>query len=132
VPSFADAVTATAYADSEAEYDKAVEKIIMPFERLEKALEKQSSGAYFNGTRYAQVDAAYAQFLQRYVFLGRVKRLGRIESFPRLKAWAEALVQRRSTHSFPPAEFEALYRANLKRRNNWVSQFIETTSVAAE
>ena len=33
-----------------------------------------------------------------------------IEKYPRLKAWCEALLARPSTHSFPPAEFEAMYR----------------------
>jgi glutathione S-transferase len=132
VPTFAEAVTATAYADTEADYAAAAAKIPVPFERLEKALEKQGSGPYFNGAGYALVDAAYAPFLQRYFFLDRVKKLGHIEKFPRLKAWGEALLDRASTHSFPEAEFEAMYRANLKRRNKWVSQFVEVPRVAAE
>jgi hypothetical protein len=37
----------TAYADTEAEYNKAVEQIPVPFERVEKALEKQGSGPFF-------------------------------------------------------------------------------------
>jgi glutathione S-transferase len=131
VPSFAEAVTGCAYADSEADCRKAVEKIPVAFERLEKALEKQSSGPYFNGARYSLVDAAYAPFLQRYHFLDRVKPLGHIKRFPRVEAWSAALMERRSTHSFPPAEFEAMYRANVKRRNKWLSQFIDAPKVAA-
>jgi glutathione S-transferase len=131
VPTFADAVTATAYADTEADYHKAAENIPVPFERLERALEKQGSGPFFNGARYSLVDAAYAPFLQRYFFLDRVRKLGHIDKFPRLAAWGQALIERPSTHSFPPAEFEAMYRANLKRRNKWVSQFIEPPKVAA-
>jgi glutathione S-transferase len=132
VPSFAEAVTGCAYADSAAAYDKAVAKIDVPFARLEKALERQGSGPFFNGDRYSLVDAAYAPFLQRYFFLDRVKPLHRIERFPRLKAWAEALVERPSTHSFPPAEFEAMYRANLQRRKTWLAQFIGPAQAAAE
>ena len=131
VPTFAEMVTATAYADSEADYLKAAAKIPIPFERLERALEKQGSGLWFNGGRYSLVDAAYAPFLQRYFFLDRIRRLGHIEKFPRLKAWAEALIARPSTHSFPPAEFEAMYRENVKRRGKWISQFIEAAQVAA-
>ena len=41
IPTFAKIVTATAYADSEADYHAAAAKIPVPFERLEKALEKQ-------------------------------------------------------------------------------------------
>ena len=132
VPSFAETVTAVAYADTEADYTKAAEKIPVPFERLEKALEKQGAGPFFNGAKYSLVDAAYAPFLQRYFFLDRVKRLGAIEKFPRLKAWGETLVKRASTHSFPQTEFEAMYRDNLKRRKKWVSQFIDAARVAAE
>ena len=132
VPSFAAAVTATAYADSEAEYEKAAAGIPGVFERLEKALEKQGAGPFFNGARYSLVDAAYAPFLQRYVFLDRVKPLGLIEKFPRLAAWCRALLERASTHSFPAPEFEAMYRANLKRRNKWVSRFVEPARAAAE
>jgi glutathione S-transferase len=61
-----------------------------------------------------------------------LKPLGIIEKFPRLQAWAEALINRPSTHSFPEAEFEALYRLNLKRRKKWLSEFIADVAVAAE
>ncbi len=132
IPTFAEAVTATAYADTEADYAKAAERIPLPFERLETALARQGSGPYFNGARYSLVDAAYAPFLQRYFFLDRVKPLGHIEKFPRLKAWGEALMARPSTHSFPPAEFEAMYRENLRRRGKWLAQFIAPARVAAE
>jgi glutathione S-transferase len=132
VPTFASSVTATGYADDEASYKASAEKIPGTFERLERALEKQDTGPFFNGAKYSLVDAAYAPFLQRYFFLDRVKPLGIIEKFPRLKAWAETLVRRPSTHSFPEAEFETLYRQNLKRRQKWVSQFIADVAVAAE
>ena len=132
VPTFASQVTGVAYADTEADYNKAAEQIPVPFERLEKALEKQGSGPFFNGAKPSLVDAAYAPFLQRYFFLDRVKKLGHIEKFPRLKAWGEALMRRPSTHSFPEAEFEAMYRDGLKRRNKWISQFIEPVRAAAE
>ncbi len=132
VPTFASTVTATAYADTEDEYNKAAAGIPLPFERLEKALEKQGGGPFFNGAKYSLVDAAYAPFLQRYFFLDRVKKLGHIEQFPRLKAWGEALMQRASTHSFPSAEFEAMYREGLRRRNKWVSRFVEPAKAAAE
>jgi glutathione S-transferase len=132
VPTFASSVTATGYAEDEAAYKAAAEKIPVAFERLERALDKQGAGPLFNGAKYSLVDAAYAPFLQRYFFLDRVRPLGVIAKFPRLKAWAETLIGRPSTHSFPEAEFEALYRANLRRRKVWASQFIADAAVAAE
>ena len=132
LPTFSEMVTGQAYADDEAAYKAAVAKIPVAFERLERALQTQGAGPFFNGAKYSLVDAAYAPFLQRYGFLDRIRPLGVIEKFPRLKAWTEALLKRPSTHSFPEAEFEALYRLNVKLRKKWLSQFIADQAVAAE
>lgn len=132
VPTFAENVTGSGYAVSETDYHKAVERIPLAFERLEKALEKQGAGPFFNGAAYSLVDAAYAPFLLRYHMVDRVRPLGIIEKFPRLKAWSDALLARPSTHSFPIDEFEGLYRESLRLRKTWLSQFIEAPRVAAE
>ena len=130
VPTFANLVTAGAYADDEASYKAAAENIPVAFDRLELALAKQNAGPFFNGAKYSLVDATYAPFLQRYS--DRLKPLGIIEKFPRLQGWGEALIHRPSTDSFPEAEFEALYRLNLKRRKKWLSEFVADVAVAAE
>ena len=132
VPTFAAEVTAVAYADTEADYNKAKARITVPFERLEAALKKQGNGPFFNGSKYSLVDASYAPFLQRYFFLDRIRPLGFIEKYPRLKAWSDALMSRPSTHSFPPGEFEAMYRENVRKRGKWLSQFIAPAQQAAE
>jgi glutathione S-transferase len=132
VPTFASSVTGCAYAMTEADYEKAIAKIPEAFDRLEKALEKQGSGPFFNGADYSLVDSAYAPFLQRYLFLDGIKKIGLMEKYPRLKVWTDALMARPSTHSFPPGEFEAMYRANVKKRGSYVSQFIEPERAAAE
>ena len=132
VPTFASNVTGSAYAKTEADYNAAIAKIPDTFDRIEKALEKAGSGPFFNGARYSLVDSAYAPFLQRYVFLDRIKKIGLIEKYPRLKAWCEALMARPSTHSFPEAEFEAMYRENLRKRGSYLSQFVEAPRAAAE
>jgi glutathione S-transferase len=124
VPTFSSTVTGHAYAKTEADYNASIAGIETAFGRLEQALEKKGAGRFFNGEDYSLVDAAYAPFLQRYAFLDRIKPLGKIEAYPRLKAWSDALLARQSTHSFPAAEFEAMYRANVKARGVYVSQFI--------
>ena len=73
VPTFANLVTAGAYADDEASYKASAENIPMAFERLELALAKQNAGPFFNGAKYSLVDAAYAPFLQRNFFLDRAE-----------------------------------------------------------
>jgi glutathione S-transferase len=132
LPTFVDLSSGHAYAGSEAEYDKAAAQVPVAFRKLETALERQRGGPFFNGARYSLVDAAYAPFLQRHLFLERIRKLGHIDAFPRVKAWAEAIATRPSTHSFPPAEFEAMYRDTVKRRNKWISQFVDGSKAAAE
>ncbi len=132
MPGCVDIISGHAYADDEAGYARAVAKIPAAFEKLERALGDQQGGPFFNGAAYSLVDAAYAPFLQRHLFLERIRRLGHIDRFPRVKAWAEALAQRPSTHSFPPAEYEAMYRDMVKRRNTWMSQFVDGAAAAAE
>jgi glutathione S-transferase len=132
VPTFASSVTGCAYAATKEAYDAAIAKIPEAFGRLEKALETQGSGPFFNGKDYSLVDAAYAPFLQRYVFLDRIKKIGEMEKYPRLKAWCDVLMARPSTHSFPEAEFEAMYRANLQKRASYLSQFVGPERAAAE
>ena len=124
MPKFVDIVSGHAYADSEAAYDEAAALVPGAFDKLEKALADQGEGPFFNGPRYALVDAAYAPFLQRHLFLERIRRLGHIDRFPRVHAWAKALVARPSTHSFPPDEYEAMYRDAVRRRKRWMSQFV--------
>jgi glutathione S-transferase len=132
VPTFSSSVTSSAYTENQADYDKAIAKIPEAFDKLEKALVAQGAGPFFNGASYSLVDAAYAPFLQRYLFLDRVRKIGQLEKYPRLKAWTDALMARPSTHSFPAAEFEAMYRANLKARKVFLSQFIDAAKAAAE
>ena len=91
-----------------------------------------STGKNLDVIDYSLVDAAYAPFLQRYYYLDRIKPLGVIEKFPRVKAWTDTLLKRPSTHSFPEAEFEGLYRLNVKLRKKYLSQFIADAAVAAE
>jgi glutathione S-transferase len=132
LPAFVDLTSGHAYADSEADFDKAAAQVPGAFEKVERALERQGAGPFFNGPRYSLVDAAYAPFLQRHLFLERIRKLGHIDRFPRAKAWAAALAERPSTHSFPPAEFEAMYRQAVKRRNKWISRLIDDTKAAAD
>jgi glutathione S-transferase len=123
-PTFADVASGHAYADTEEGYNKAAALIPGLFEKVERALERQGAGPFFNGPRYSLVDAAYAPFLQRHFFLERIRKAGHIDKFRRLKAWAQAIVERPSTHSFPLVEYEGMYRDTVKQRNKWMSQFV--------
>ena len=132
LPDFVDVISTHAYAKSEAEFNEAAAKVPAAFDKLEKALAERNAGPWFNGKRYSLVDAGYAPFLQRHFYLERIRKIGHIEKFPRLKAWGMALSERPSTHSWPPAEFEAMYRTTVKGRKVWMSQFVDGSKAAAE
>lgn len=117
IPSFSAATGALVGAKTQEDLDKARDTLATIFGRIEDALNRQSSsGPFFNGARYALVDAGYAPFLQRHLIVERLSGERLSADYPRLRAWADALVARPSTHSFPPEEFEAMYRGGLRMR----------------
>lgn len=125
VPTFASAISETAYSDTEEEFIARAAKIAAPFDKLEDALAKRGNdGPYFNGPAFSLVDAAYAPFLQRYTFTDRLRRLGIIEKFPRLAAWRDALLAHDAVKASTVANIEAAWQDNLTLRKRWLSKFV--------
>lgn len=79
---------------------------------LEK-LEQQVVGPHFNGGAFNLVDAAYAPFFMRAALLERWHPLGLLTDLPRLHAWREALLERKSVRGSVVEEFEELFRGHL-------------------
>src|SRR5258706_2328395 len=71
VPTFASSVTGCAYAATEADYQKVVANIPETFVRLEKALLKIASLAFFDCTTYSLVCSTYSLFLPPHDLLYR-------------------------------------------------------------
>ena len=125
VPTFASAVSACAYSNSEAELKERAAKIPGPFGKLDDALAKRGNdGPYFNGSRLSLVDAAYAPFLQRYSFTDRLYPLGIIEKYPHLMAWRDALLAAPAVKASTVPDIEAVWQANLITHNRWLQQFV--------
>jgi len=120
IPTFSAATGGLIIAKTPEELETARKTLSVALGRLEEALVRQGSGPFFNGDRYALVDAGYAPFLQRQLIVERLSSERLSADFPRLRQWADALVARASTHSFPPDEFEALYRNGLKLRGGLI------------
>ena len=132
VPTFASAISNTAYSDTEEEFVARAAKIPEPFNKLNEALEKRGNeGLYFNGPAFSLVDAAYAPFLQRYTFMDRLRRLGIIEKFPHLSAWRDALLAAPAVKASTVPEIEAAWQENLILRKRWLSKFVNEKIGAA-
>lgn len=133
VTTFASAVSNTAYADSEADFNSRAAKISEPFGKLDEALSKRGNdGPYFNGAKISLVDAAYAPFLQRYTFMDRLRPLGIIEKFPRLAAWRDALLQAPAVKASTVPEIEEAWQENLIVRGRWLGTLVRSGAKAAQ
>jgi glutathione S-transferase len=132
VPTFASAISDTAYADSEEEFTARAAKIAGPFGKLDEALAKRgNAGPYFNGPKFSLVDAAYAPFLQRYTFMDRLRPLGIIEKFPRLGAWRDALLLAPAVRASTVPNIEAVWQENLIVRKRWLAKFVPESVLGA-
>jgi glutathione S-transferase len=132
VPTFADAVSDTAYSNSEEEFARHAAEIAGPFGKLEEALGRRgNAGPYFNGPKFSLVDAAYAPFLQRYTFMNRVKTVGLIEKFPQLAAWRDALLAAPAVKASTVPNIEAVWQENLILRGRWLGRFVSKSVLGA-
>jgi glutathione S-transferase len=132
VPTFASAISDTAYSDSEEEFARKAAKMAGPFGKLDEALaQRGNAGPYFNGPKFSLVDAAYAPFLQRYTFMDRLKPLGVIGKFPRLVAWRDALLATPAVKGSTVPNIEAVWQENLILRKRWLGQFVPKNVLGA-
>jgi glutathione S-transferase len=126
VPTFAVAMSSIHYSKSKEEMEQAVADAPEKLAKIEGALEgRGNDGPYFNGPDLALVDAAYAPFLQRHLFVDRVLKNKVIDNYPLTKAWAETLLADERVTGAVPDNFEEEFIASLKRRGCYASQFYE-------
>jgi glutathione S-transferase len=131
VPTFASAISNTAYSDSEEQFVARAAKMAEPFGKLEEALAKRgNAGPFFNGAKFSLVDAAYAPFLQRYTFMDRLCPVGVIEKYPRLAAWRDALLAAPAVIASTVPEIEAAWQENLIVRGRWLQKFVKGREAA--
>jgi glutathione S-transferase len=117
-PTFSAALGGVMYAKTADAVEAGKEKARQVLGRLEEALasERGNDGPYFNGPQLSLVDAAYAPFLQRFAIVDGVLKTALLSEFPRVAAWAEALLANPVVTGAVPDNFAEEYRANLKRR----------------
>ena len=125
VPTFASAISQTAYSNTEEDFNTRSAKIGEHFKKLEDALSKRgNAGPYFNGPKFSLVDAAYAPFLQRYTFLDRLKPIGIIEKFPLLAAWRDALLASAAVKASTVPEIEEAWQQGMITNKRWLQKFV--------
>ena len=94
---------------------EAAEAAAKPLGRLEEALtkERDNEGPYFNGEKLSIVDAAYAPAFHRQLLVEGRAGIDFLRRHPKVKAWAEAMLERPSVTRAAPAGFADRYTEYL-------------------
>lgn len=103
------------YTKATAELPAAIEQCQQRLLSVEEAI---TGEPYFNGAHFHLIDAAYAPAFLRIVAIEQYQSLKLLEQTPKLKAWSEAVLERRSVLDSVPTDFEHLLQQLLKERGS--------------
>ena len=122
------------YTKTEEEMQEKIDGAAKPLSRLEEAIKhgRGNDGPYFNGDKMSLVDASYAPFFQRFLFVEGVVQTGLLNDYPLVKAWAEALMKNEAVTGSVVENFTDLLVENFKRREFLVASRFESPAAAAE
>jgi glutathione S-transferase len=107
----------------ESEFKRLGGQLLSRLERVEEAL---GNGPYFNGEKFALVDAAFAPLFTRLDILNRhfPEPLYRTTELPKVAAWSQALTRLPAVQQSVVSDFEPLYLARNKGRGGFAAQWL--------
>lgn len=82
-------------------------------EKLERLETQIGEGPFFNGSRFALVDAAIAPAFMRLSLLEGMRPLGLLDGLPKVRRWSAALLGRESVRTSVVPGFPDLFREYL-------------------
>ena len=120
---------AKADVDRTARLDNARQRLA----KLEEAIarERGNDGPFFNGPELSLVDAAYAPFLQRFLYVDQWLETSLLDEYPRVAAWARALVASDVVRGSVPENFYDEFQAGMQRRGFFIGELMAATPKAA-
>jgi glutathione S-transferase len=114
------------YTASPDDRDERIQVARQRLGKLEEALtERGNEGPYFNGPDLSLVDAGYAPFLQRFLYVDQWLETNLLAEFPLVHAWAKALVGSDVVKGSVPENFYETFQAGMKRRGFYVGGMME-------
>lgn len=132
VPTFSGGLSGIYYAAGDEDREERIAIARDRLGKLEAALgERGNDGPFFNGALLSLVDAAYAPFLQRFLYVDQWLETRLLDEFPLVAAWARALAGSEVVHGSVPDTFFETFRAGLKRRGFYVGEMMEHPPRAA-
>ena len=126
VPTFSSGVSVY-YAKTADEVESRLPTARKHLEKLEEAVTKDGrDGPFFGGEELCLVDAAYAPFLSRLLWIDETYlKTNLLDDFPAVKAWARALSDDARVKASVPENFEEEFKKGLKRRGSVVAPLLE-------
>jgi len=82
-------------------------------EKLQRLEGQLGAGPFFNGGRFALIDAAIAPAFMRIALLDGIHPLGLLDALPKVRCWSDALLGRDSVRTSVVPEFPVLLRKFL-------------------
>jgi glutathione S-transferase len=126
VPTFAGGLSGIYYAKTDDDLAERLATARQRLDKLEAALsERGNDGPYFNGPELSLVDAGYAPFLQRFLFVEQWLQTGVLEDYPLVSAWADALVDSDVVRGSVPDSFFEEFSTGMKRRGFYVGEMMD-------
>lgn len=132
ITTFTGALSGIYYAKTAEGQEERIEAARPRLAKLEEALtERGNDGPYFNGLDLSLVDAAYAPFLMRFLYVEQWLETGLLTDYPLLSAWAEALVGSEVVRGSVPESFFETFATGMKRRGFHVGELMDEAPQAA-
>jgi glutathione S-transferase len=88
------------------------------FARLEA---RAAATPWFDGENFSLVDAVFGPVFRYFDVFDEIADFGILAGKPKLARWRKALAARRSVHTAVAADYQALLRDFIDRRNSWLS-----------
>jgi glutathione S-transferase len=106
-------------ASDEATFATRIAQLERRFAQLEKRV---AASPWFDGGEFSLVDAVFAPVFRYFDVFDAIGDFGILSGKPKLTRWREALAARPSVRAAVSADYPALLRDFIYRRNSWLSQ----------
>src|SRR3954451_3030710 len=111
----------------EATFKARTSQLEQRFARLETRV---AASPWFDGESFSLVDAVFGPVFRYFDVFDEIAHFGILNGKPKLARWREALSARPSVRSAVSADYPALLRDFIARRNSWLSH-LQSSRVAA-
>ncbi len=105
-------------APDQAAFDAKTSQLQQRFARLEVRV---AAAPWFDGENFSLVDAVFGPVFRYFDVFDEIADFGILADKPKLARWRQALAARPSVRAAVSADYPALLRAFIERRNSWLS-----------